>query len=393
MKILILTRNGTALGLAQRLIQEGHEVDVYSDTIELTHTGNNIYNVSHNLWKSVQECKFIVSDSGDWPQLYKRAKTYNKPIIGCHPLTDMLNADSVKEFKLGRRLGVNFPVTEVFNDSAGLQPKLLEGSTLRYYVKSRRNTFVCTQPEWMAWAMYQLPVGEEVLLQEEVKGQEMSIIGWFNGLNWVKPFFYATPNSEKIGGVAMLAQKQHNRLSYKTLFPLQKWLRVIDYKGPITAELIVNEKDTFVKRFEIGLTAPCIFAMMEGLRSMPLSDFLNSLAFGNDTEVDISLDYLLSIEVRNRDAGMHGAPILGLEEQNLSKVFLQGVCKDNNSFVMSGEVPAIYTAVAHGRDMREASLRVYRTIHNVQFPRMRYINNIQGQSMATFNSLKNWNIL
>lgn len=393
MKILVLTRDGTALGLAQRLVQEGHDVDVFSDTLKLTHTGKDIYKVSHNLWASVQECKFIVSDSGDWPNLYKRAEMYNKPIIGCHPMTDMLNADCVKEFKLGQRLGIGFPKTEVFTDAAGLQPKLLEGSNKRYYVKIGRSTFVCTQPEWMAWAMYQLPVGQEVLLQEEVHGEEMSIIGWFNGLNWVKPFFYATPNYDKIGGVAMLAQKEHNRLSYKTLYPLQKWLRVIDYKGPVTANLIVNAKDTFVKRFRLGLTAPCVFAMMEGLRSLPCATFLSSLAFGSDQEVDMTKDYLLGIEVGNKDGGMHGAPLLGLEEKNLSKVFLQGVCKDNDRFVMSGEIPAVYTAVAHGRDMREAALRVYRTIDNVQFPRMRYITNIQGQSMGTFNSLKNWGII
>ncbi|KKM08270.1 hypothetical protein LCGC14_1725540, partial [marine sediment metagenome] len=281
MKILILTRDGSALGLAQRLVQEGHEVDVFSDTLTLVHTGSSIYEISQNLWKSVQECKFIVTDCGGWSSLYKRASTYNKPIIGCTAMTDMLNEDCVKEYQLGKRLGIKFPETTVYSDAQGLQPKVLEGTFLRYNIKIGRDLFVCTRQEWMAWAMYQLPIGEEILLQREMQGREINVIGWFNGLNWVRPFFYSTPDAKETGAVAMLAQKTNTKLTANTIEPLGKWLRAVDYKGAITAHLIVEDGTdiVYVDKFNIGLTAPCIFAMMEGLKT-PLSDFLNSLAFG-----------------------------------------------------------------------------------------------------------------
>ena len=394
MKILILTRDGTALGLAQRLVQEGHQVEVFSDTLTLSHTGGEIYDISMNLWRSVQECKFIVTDSGDWSALYKRAATYNKPIIGCSEMTDMLNKDYVREYKLGKKLGIKFPETEIFSDAQGLQPKVLSGKELRYVIKHNRKTFICNRNEWMAWAMYQLPIGEEILLQREVRGKELSIIGWFNGLNWVQPFFYATPNADKIGAVAMLAQKKTNKLTMETIEPLEKWLRVVDYKGAVTVQIVVEDEtnNIYVDKFEIGLTAPCIFAMMEGIR-VPLSEFLNSLAFGSETEIDASLDYLLGIEVKNKDAGMHGAPVLGLSEENLKHVFLQGVYRDSESYMISGEAAPIYTAVARGQNIREASRRIYRTIDEVQFPRMHYLPNITGQSMATFQNLKSWSAI
>ena len=132
--------------------------------------------------------------------------------------------------------------------------------------------------------------------------------------------------------------------------------------------------------------------MMESLK-IPLSDFLNSLAFGSESEVDASMDYLLGIEVQSRDEGMHGAPVLGVESENLKHIFLQGVYKDESGYMMSGETFPIYTAVARGQDMREAARRIYRTIEKVQFPRMSYLPNLEGRSAVTFQNLKSWSVI
>ena len=124
MKILIVTKAGLSLGLAQRLALEGHSVEVYSDAFPMVSTGNGIYSISTNLWKSIQACKFIVSDVGNNKTLYKRAAMYNKPIVGCTEVTDYLNADAVKEYQLGNKAGVAFPPSELYDDALGLSPVL-----------------------------------------------------------------------------------------------------------------------------------------------------------------------------------------------------------------------------------------------------------------------------
>ena len=390
MKILILTQNGIALGLAHRLAIEGHDIDIFSgNNIQ---AGGDLYTISTNVLKSIQECKFIVADS--CPEIvYKKAKTYNKPIIGCNEVADQLNADAVKEYDLCSRLGVSYPNSELYDDAVGLHPKLLEGDAKRYYIKHKRRVFVCTKPEWLAWAMYQLPADQRVLLQEEVVGHDVAVVGWFNGLNWVKPFFYSSPYSDRVGGVVMLSQKKESRLTEKTIAPLDQWLKIIDYRGPVTVNLIVNKTHTFVKNFHIGLTAPCVFAMIESLKEMPLADFLNLLAFGTGKEVSTSLDYLVGIRVSSSDSDMHGAPILGVENGNLSHLFFQGAYRDNGNYLVSSEIDPVYTAVAHGRDLEEAARRVYRTVSEVQFPGMSYITNLHGQMSTTFNKLKGWSII
>jgi hypothetical protein len=375
-RILVVAGDGATLGLAQRLVREGHKVDVFPMDMPIAHTGDNIYKITTNLWKAVQDCKFIIADRG-WDKLYARANTYNKPIIGTHPMTDMLNMDAVKEYKLGTKLGARYPKTEIFSDFSGLQPKLLEGKYRRYYVKHERKTFVCTAPEWLAWAMYQLPVGEEVLLQEEAKGSEVSVVGWFNGLKWVGPFFYSTPTSKTSKIVAMLAANNKNELIRTTIYPFCHWLKKIDYKGPFTVNLILDGKEWFIKDVEAGLTGPSVFAMMEGIKNTGVADFMNQLAFSSGS-VDITKDYLVGIEVSNRDADMYGAPILGVDDGNMSKIFLHGAYFSDDGYMMSGETESVYTAVAHGRDLKEAMGRVYRTIDQVQFPRMYYASNLAG---------------
>lgn len=372
---------------------EGHQVEVYSDNIKLKFTGNGLYDISANLWKSVQECRFIVSDVGKQTQLYKKAETYNKPIIGCNEITDFLNADAIKEYDIGKRLGISFPPSEIYDDAIGLQPLLLQGTKKHYYIKYGRKTFTCTKPEWLAWAMYNLPAGKQVLLQECVTGHDISVVGWFNGLNWLKPFFYSTPYADRMRAVAMLSQKKINRITEKTIAPLGEFLKSVDYKGAVTANLIVNKSEVFVKNFYIGLTAPCVFAMLEGLKDLPLADFLNSLAFGIAQELNVTNDYLVGIEVSNRSSDMHGAPILGVVNDNLSHIYLQGAFKDADSYMISDEIPAVYTAVAHGRDLTEASKRAYRTVGEVQFPDMHYITNLTGQMSTTFNNLRGWSII
>jgi len=373
LKILVISDSGIALGLAHRLTQEGHEV---------------VFGKS-NMMRSIQECKFIIADSCS-DSVYNRAKTYNKPIIGCNPFADQLNADAIKEYDLCSRLGVEYPNSELYDDATGLQPRLLEGSAKRYYIKHKRRVFRCTKPEWLAWAMYELPPDQRVLLQEEVLGDDLSVIGWFNGLSWVEPFFFSSPYASRIGGVSMLAQKKPSRLTEKTLKPLEKWLKIVDYRGPVTANLIVNQKNVYVKSINIGLTAPCVFAMIEGLKRMPLSDFLNMLAFGSDTDVSTSLDYLVGISVSSIDADMRGAPILGVENGNLDHLFFQGAYKDGAGYAVSEDCDPVYTAVAHGRDLTEAARRVYRTIGEVQFPGMSFITNLHGQTSTTFNKLRGW---
>ena len=393
MKVLILTRNGIALGLAQRLSREGHAVDVYSDTVKLSSTGGEMYKISDNLWESIQECKFIVADSGNWDLVYKRAKMYNKPIIGCNEFADQLNSDSVKEYDLCSRLGISCPKSEIYNEASKLQPLILQGEAKRYYIRHKRRTFSCTKPEWLAWAMYQLPATEKVLVQEEVSGNDITVTGWFNGLNWVSPFFYSTPYYDRIGAVAMLAQKRKTRLTENTILPLDKCLKIVDYKGPVTVNLTVNDKDVFVQKIQLGFTAPCVFAMIEGLKAMPLFDFLNLLAFGLSNNVSTSLDYIVGVEVNKEDSDMHGAPIVGVAKGNLDHLFMHGAYRCNKSYMVSNEVNSVYTAVARGRDMDEASRRVYRTISEVQFPGMKYLTNLNQQTSATFNQLKSWSII
>jgi len=61
--------------------------------------------------------------------------------------------------------------------------------------------------------------------------------------------------------------------------------------------------------------------------------------------------------------------------------------------MLSNETDRVYTASAHGRDMKEAAQRVYRTVEQVQFPKMIYMTNLEGQASLTLDKLRSWSVI
>ncbi len=388
MNILILTRTGKALGLAHKLSTENNKVVVYSPPeCTIVNSGKGIYKLTDNLWKAVEECKFIITDGGHWPDLYNRAAIYNKPIIGSNSLTDILNKDYVKEYDLARRFDLPYPHTEIMNDSLGIFEKIMSWDKSRYFIKYDRTSFRCDYNEFAAWMMYKVPVGKSIILQQEVVGLEIDIQGWFDGLYWVEPFMLVGADSSSVG-ISLMIRDTKSILS-DTIKKLKPWLTAIDYHGPVTAKLIVNDSEAFVIGLFVGFTYPDIYAVCEGLKT-EIGHFLSGIAFSTGQSADITRDIITAVDVIATSNDMFGAPILGLGKENIDHVFLTSVYKDEDSYLLSGDTENVCTVAARGRSISEVSRRVSRTLETVKFPNMQYENRISNLYRNTFQKLLTW---
>ena len=142
MNILILTKEKIGLGLAHRLAAEGNQVKVWG-LKENDRTGELLYEKADNLWKAVQWCKFIIADSSDWTHIYDKAATYNKPVIGCNAIGDLLNKDCIIEHQLIQKFGLSVPHTVVYEDSTDMYAKVIDWAKIRYKIKMDRRIFKC----------------------------------------------------------------------------------------------------------------------------------------------------------------------------------------------------------------------------------------------------------
>ena len=388
MNILILTRTGRALGLAHKLAIENNRVVVYSpQSSNIVNSGKGLYKLTDNLWKAVEECKFIITDGGNWSDVYNRAAIYNKPIIGSNIHTDILNNDYVKEYDLARRFKLPYPETEIMEDSLGIFEKIMSWDKSRYFIKYDRTSFRCEYNEFAAWMMYKVPVGKAIILQQEVTGLKIDVQGWFDGMYWVEPFMLVGADSSSVG-VSLMVRDNKSILA-ETFKKLKPWLTSIDYHGPVTAKLIVNQDEAFVIGLFVGFTYPDIYAVCEGLK-IEIGYFLNGIAFSSGQSVDITRDIITAVDVVATSNDMFGAPILGLGKENIDHVFLNSVYKDEDSYLISGDTPNIYTVAARGRSISEVSQRVSRTLKTVKFPNMRYEDRISNLYRNTFQKLNNW---
>lgn len=375
MNILLYADSDRMLGLAHRLVAEGHSVQVYSQTAIFPRTGDGLWNTAVNAKDAIKACQFIVVEKTMPQDQFNYAKLFNKPVVGWHPLADLLNASSVKEFEAAINCGCSYPYTQIFDDASDLGELIVGWNQDRYYIKHGRRTINCEHSQWLSWAMFNLPFGEPVLVQEETVGIEASVIGWFDGFGWCDPFVISNSDSGKLGA-SILWRDQDKSLAMFTLEPLGNFLKIINYHGPVKCNLTISEEGTFLIRVYIGLTFPDLYAFIEGLKE-PIGDFLWSIAIGRQRDIKFTHHYSVAFEANVHEADMDGAPLTGVDDANLRHIALHNVYKSDGNYYLASGFSRSYTAMARGEAVEIATGRAYRTIQLLTFPCMGYPSNMR----------------
>lgn len=358
MDILFITKEKNLFGLASRLVDEGHNILMWAPMSK-----NTMFEPLKSLYDAIKQCKFIISD-GIGQQEYGWAKTFNKPVIGSCPLANVMNHDCVREYKMAHKLGISLPVTEVLEDLSSAYDKVLNWNPVRTSIRYDRENITVDHQQWMAWALTQLPVGKEILIQQPTYGEVSKVSGWFDGMNWKRPFILTNPQSELQANMSLgLFQREWIN---KVIVPYEKYLRTVEYKGPFSVTFSTNKEGNEVLCTHAGFEYPLVYGYFEGLKT-PCGEFLNEVAFSTNSEVDYTTDYVASLLVKTSIKESKGIPIVGITDGNRKHIFLNGVFGVEDDIVVSGDT-WIYAVTAHGRDPEEAFGRAYFTADKVRIP-------------------------
>lgn len=374
MNILIVTNSDRSFGLAHRLSIEGNTVEVYCPSKSYGKTGAGIWKMITNLKEGIKNCQFIIADSEMPLDSFNFAKMFNKPVVGWHPLTDLLNLSSVKEFEAGNACGCSYPYTEVFDDATDAGELIIGWDLDRYYIKHDRRSINLNYSEWLSWAMYNLPYGEPVLIQEAITGQDVSVIGWFDGMDWRKPFLLCNSDSAALG--ASILWRDDRNIATHTIEPLARFLKSVGYRGPVKCSLKLTDDLAYLIKVNVGFTYPDLYAFVEGCKE-PIGSFLWSIAIGRMYDLRYTNDYAVAFEASVKEADMQGAPLTGVEDANLRHSTLHDVYKEGQSYFIANGHSHCYTAMARGDAVEVATGRAYRTIQLLTFPCMGYPSNMR----------------
>lgn len=383
MEILFITNDLKLAGLANKLVELGHKVTLYTELPVVKEFG--AFEKVRNLYDAIKECKYIVADEGS-ENIYKWAKMFNKPIVGCSPMTDMMNVDCYREYQIAQKFNVPTPETLVVNDVADMYGEVLEWKSVRTLVRYDRQTFACDHQSWLAWAMYKIPLGKKILLQKPTYGEDVIVSGWFDGMKWLEPFFIKSKDESVLRASLMFSMPKKEWIE-KVIEPWSHFLKRIEYRGPFSVKAIASKKTVEVISTYAGFEFPSIYAFLEGLRE-PVDAFLYKVAFSSATGCDITKDYMSSIVVNSGLPNSAGIPIMGVDEGNLKHLYFGAVHhkEDGEKIVVGG--PWIYTATAHGRTPEEAFGRAYHTASVVRIPEPKYMTGMASVYVPWLNKLK-----
>jgi len=414
MQILMLSESGDGLGLANRLINEGHVVDVFIKELQYEKAGEGIVGRPASWRPALKKADLVITDMVGFGRYESFIKDFGKPLFGCSPLMDLAELDRQKGIDLFRKAGVKIPETWSFSGPKEAADLVKMWKEPGYVIKPSGNistakTSVHRQPESFTHALNELPSDQELIIQKIVEGVEVSTEGWWNGRQWVLPFNHTFeekrlmndglgPNTGCMGNVVIGARKV-NKLVQETVLRLEPFLKKTLYRGPVDINCIVNKEGAYGLEITARLGYDAIEALMEGLQE-PVADVVFETALGVKKEMRLTSDYMIAVrmsvppwpheEPDRRDRGM---PILGLGPQNLKHVYLTDVYKKGGKYYYAAGDGVLLKATARGATVREARRRVYRTLEEIKVEGKQYRTDIGLRVEKDMSLLKEWGYL
>lgn len=400
MKILFLSKLGDALGVADRLSQEGHDVRFWTEDRNYNRDLSGIVSRIDTWRPSVPWADLIICDMVGFSQFLPVFQRYAKPTLSCNPVADVLELNRVKAIQTARAVGMTCP--ESWN---GVPPTLPEKGLV---VKPSGNqgpsqTRVVKTEKQLKWALDQLPNKEDVLFQEVVEGIEVSTEGWFNGTDWITPFNHTFeekklmpgntgPGTGCMGNVVIPAQ--HDKLVKETLEKMTPFLRKAGYRGPLDINCIVNQDTAYFLEFTCRMGYDAVEALMTGLKE-PVGALLFETATGVKKEMALTKDYMISVRLAQPPYPFHfqdgaEAPLEGIIPENRKFIYLCGVKKVKDNLLTTGSDGVVAKVTASGRSIQEARSRVKRTLNNIKGIDLFWRHDVGARAEKDIDQLKQW---
>jgi len=326
-------------------------------------------------------------------------------------IADLIELDRGKSMELLTKAGVQTPPEKVYSnpkDALELLSSFPEdGLVIKPYGnQSVAKTTLCYEPEVFEWAIKSFGAKDSIIVQWIQKGVEVSTEGWFNGRDWVPPFNHTFeekrlfngnkgPNTGCMGNVVW-APTAENRLIEEGIAKLGPFLRKVGYRGPIDLNTIVNERGVWALELTPRFGYDAIEALMEGLKQ-DVTDLLFETATGIAAEMKVTTDYMAAVRVSVKPwphdkpkPSDKGQPILGVTPENLKHVYFSDAYLEGDRFYYAAGDGAVYKATAHGRTVKEATQRAYRTISNVKILDAQYRTDIGDRVQGDIAKLMTW---
>ena len=425
MRILFVSGELTGSALCQKLISEGNEVKLYI----LRHSWKNCYSgIASKVedWKKelswVGKDGLIVFDDVAFGREQDALRNEGYIVVGSSENADLLEINRTHFQNILEQSGVRSLTSYEFNDP---------DDAIQFVIRNPHE-WVVKQTTHVSVLNYvgSSPTGDDVIrvlkrykargitpihLQKRIRGIEVGIARYFNGIDWVGPIEvnheHKHLNENDVGpltpemGTILWYTDTEVRLFTETLAKLKPHLTKIGFKGDFDINFIVNNEGAWPLEATPRFGCPSTEIQIE-LHMSPWTEFLYAIGTGNRYPLIYKKGFGIAVSLvtppfpyEPQGNGSEQIPeeqkklrfTNNFFEQESNHIHFEEISKIDDAYVWSGKHGILLHVTAHGETIEEAQKLVYARIQNISFPVVYYRKDIGMRVMHNdIPQLKAW---
>ncbi len=367
MKILVLSKNGDALSIAQRIQNEGHTTSFHildrseiGDNLvnKLTFNGviarGNGYPISSASDTLLSECKpdLVLIDFNGIGRVADYIKSKNILVLGGCRWADEATTNSSYSTMLMKQVGINTKEGKIKGEIVKVDCAIWwDGLTANIHSLSFR---------------------DEKFMNDDI-GMDIGCAGTI---------------------VKMI--NANSKMVKEGISKLDRLLKKTSYRGPLSCTFLVTPTTLFGLKLNIGFQYNSINSFLELYRGS-ITKLFWAVTNGTPVKGDFSSDYSIAVKLSippypnpYLNGAVGGVNIDGINIWNSKHLWLHDVCKEGKKYVSAGSDGDLLAATARGRDIFECRKRVYRTINNLVIEDKQYRTDIGLRVERDEYLLKMW---
>ena len=369
MQVLFISKDGSSLGLAQRVKAEGHNSHLYILSDSEGRVGKDIV------------AKPLFNESIIKTNNHIIASAINQLLKECDP--DLVVFDRVGMGRVAdyiRSKGIAVVGGCRWADDAELDPT--------YAYKLMKQVGIPTSPK------------------DEVSGIEVGCELWWNGLSSsIHNIVYKDKSfmndgigqSTECQGCVVKTIPPSSKIIKDGISKMERLLKKTNYRGAITLNILVTQSKLYGLSFNVRFTYDNLQSLLELYRGEVLK-LLWSISRGNPLKGDFSSDYAISTRLSIppypnpllSSMDIENVVIDGVGRGSEKHIWWGDVYKEDDVYRCAGITGNLLTVVARGRDIMECRKRVYRTITNLNIEDKQYRSDIGIRLIKYENMLRKW---
>jgi phosphoribosylamine---glycine ligase len=435
MKILFISTDCIAIGLAHKLKKEGNDIKLF---IKEKKSGANLDNIVEKTkdWKKelswVGKEGLIIFDDIGWGKEVKKLKLSGYKVVGGCDISDKIEIEREFGQKIFKEYGLKTVPLKDFDD--------IEEAI--YFVKKNPSKWVIKHnnhdSKFLTY-IGRFDNGKDVIsvlknylqnkyldrqtisLHERVDGIEIGVGRYFNGKDWVGPIemnvehtrFFPDdigPVTSEMGTLAWYDNDiKNNKLFNDVLDKLKPFLQKINFNGDFEINCIVNEHGAVPLEATTRFGTPIIHLQTE-IHESPWADFLDAIASGNEYDLKYKEGYgivnLLATPPFPYGKGNHKDTLYGvniyldlLSDEEKEHIHFEEIAMraDDKNFgqlyISNNDGYNMYTT-ATGKTIKEAREKSLSIAKKVIIPKVFYRNDIGVKfENEDIEKLKKWGYL